>query len=81
MSRNTIVLNMDESKIQEEVKKELQQEPRTSFTRRGYKICSHNILGGTLRHLTMIYAEDRPTVDKHRSVLSNRENNLFDIDS
>lgn len=79
MSRN-IVLNMDESKIQE-ANKELQQEPRISFTRRGHKICPHNILGGTLRHSTMIYAEDRPTVDKHRAVLSNRENNLFDIDS
>lgn len=80
MSRNTIVLNMDESKIQD-AKKELQQEQSTSFTRRGHKICSHNIFGGTLRQSTMTYAEDRPTVDKHRAVLSNRENNLFDIDS
>lgn len=63
---------MDESKIQE-AKKERQQEPRTSFTRRGHKICSHNIVGETLRHSTMIYAEDRPTVDKHRADRSNRE--------
>lgn len=60
MSRNTIVLNMDKSKIQE-AKKELKQEQSTSFTRRGHKICSHNILGGTLRHLCRRQTYSRQT--------------------